>query len=239
MKRFFSLSPRLQTVADLVPHGKACADIGTDHGRLPVWLLHHKRIPFAVATDLRPKPLACAKSLAAQWEISESQISFRLCDGLTGVHPEEAQTITITGMGGETIADILDASSWVKEPRRCYILQAMSGTEGLRRYLSENGFSIRIECLVEENGVIYIVLVAEYEQDLPWSPGVIWVGRQSSELQSPLRSRYLNQELTKLRCAISGLEHSKQPEDFAKKKMYELAAQEISQMKKEWDMWQP
>ena len=115
MKRLFSLSPRLQAVAEMVPAGSRLTDVGTDHGQLPVWLVCQGIVPQAVATDLRPGPLSRGVELAQRWEV-DNRISFRLCDGLSAVAPEEAQVVTVAGMGGETIADILDAVSWSKAP---------------------------------------------------------------------------------------------------------------------------
>lgn len=236
MKRCFSLPPRLQTVADLVPRSKPLADIGTDHGRLPVWLLLHDLIPHAVATDLRPGPLSKAKDLAKRWEIGADKLSFRLCDGLTSLSPQDAETIVIAGMGGETIAEIMADAAWTADPGHCFILQAMSGMDGLRRYLSGAGFRISKEILVEEGNTLYIVLYVEPEGGRKLTEGEIWVGQQNRD--DPLRGRYLEQELFKLRRAVAGLERSQRPEDHEKKKWYELAAWEVEQMKKEWDSWQ-
>ena len=49
------LSPRLLAIAYQVPMGARFADIGTDHARLPVWLLEHGRIPSAIAADLKDR----------------------------------------------------------------------------------------------------------------------------------------------------------------------------------------
>lgn len=236
MKRPFSLSPRLQAVAELVPPGVRLADVGTDHGRLPVWLVQHGVVRQAVCSDLRPGPLSRAKALAERWEVSD-RLSFRLCDGLTSIAPEEAEVVTIAGMGGETIADILHRTPWTKEPGHRYILQAMSGLDGLRRYLSGNGFNIGEETLVEEGDTLYVVLQVQPGEMKPLSEGEIWVGRQSREMESPLRGRYLAQELQKLRRAVTGLERSQRPEDEEKKKWYALAAWEVAQMEKEWEAW--
>lgn len=51
MKRI-TLQPRLRLLAEMTPHGGHLADIGTDHGYLPVWLLQEGRIPSAIAADV-------------------------------------------------------------------------------------------------------------------------------------------------------------------------------------------
>lgn len=237
VKRPFSLSPRLQAVADLVPAGVCLADVGTDHGRLPVWLVQHSRISHAVCSDLRPAPLNRAKALAERWEVSD-KLTFRLCDGLADIPPQEAEVVTIAGMGGETIAEILRACRWTGQGGHRYIMQPMSGMDGLRRYLSTSGLAILREVLVPEGDTLYVVLLAEPGEMKPLTEGEIWVGRQSRDMESPLRGRYLEQELQKLRRAVTGLERSQRPEDVEKRKWYELAAWEVAQMKKEWEAWQ-
>ena len=237
MKRPFPLSPRLQAVADMVPAGAGLADVGTDHGRLPVWLIQHGIVERAVCSDLRPGPLSRARALAERWQVSDKAV-FRLCDGLSGIAPHEADVITIAGMGGETIAEILRAAQWTGEPGHRYILQAMSGMDGLRRYLSGNGFVILKEVLVEEGETLYVVILTQPGEMKPLTEGEIWVGRQDRQMDAPLRSRYLDQELQKLRRAVAGLERSQRPEDVEKRKWYELAAWEVARMKKEWEEWQ-
>ena len=237
MRRPFSLSPRLQAAADLVPPQVKVADVGTDHGRLPVWLVQHGSTERVVASDLRPGPLSKAQALAERWEVSD-KITFRLCDGLTGISPQEAEVVVITGMGGETIADILCAAKWTGEEGHQYILQPMSGVDGLRRYLSGHGFSIRKEVLVSEGETLYVILLAEPGKMPSFSEGEIWVGRQTPGMNSPLRDCYLAQELDKLLQAVAGLEKSHRPEDQEKRVLYQMIADEVAHMKREWEQWQ-
>ena len=116
MRHTIELTPRLRTAADLVPAGARLADIGTDHAYLPAALLLEGKIPFAIAADLRHGPLLRAKETARQYGCQE-KMAFRLCDGLRGIRPEETDAVVIAGMGGETIAQILQAAPWVRERR--------------------------------------------------------------------------------------------------------------------------
>lgn len=105
------LTPRLQAIADQIVSGARLADIGTDHAHLPIWLMEHGRIASAVASDIRDGPLARAEENAAKHGCLD-RISLRLGAGLDKVRPEECDVISIAGMGGETIADILAAALW-------------------------------------------------------------------------------------------------------------------------------
>ena len=78
------LTPRLQAIAEQVPQGARLADVGTDHGYLPVWLLRSGRIDSAIATDLREGPLNRSKETAQRFGVAE-RLSFRLCDGLSEI----------------------------------------------------------------------------------------------------------------------------------------------------------
>ena len=108
-KENLSLTPRLQTIADRVPKGAGFADIGTDHGHLPLWLLETDVLQTAIACDLREGPLEHARENARFHGLSE-RVCFRLAAGLDAVRAEECDTISIAGMGGETIAGILPVS---------------------------------------------------------------------------------------------------------------------------------
>ena len=103
--RTVELTPRLRSVAELVPRGARFADVGTDHAYLPVWLLQQGRITGAVASDLRPGPLERARGTAEKYGLT-GRMDFSLCDGLSGIQPDEVNTIAIAGMGGETIVDL-------------------------------------------------------------------------------------------------------------------------------------
>ena len=112
MKRI-ALQHRLRLLAEMTPPGGRLADIGTDHGYLPVWLLQEGRIPSAIAADVGAEPLEHARRTAEEYETQG--LDFRLCDGLSGIEPEETDTVVIAGMGGETIRDILRAAPWAAD----------------------------------------------------------------------------------------------------------------------------
>ncbi|MCD8034208.1 MAG: class I SAM-dependent methyltransferase, partial [Alistipes sp.] len=85
------LSPRLAALAQWVEPGRRFADVGTDHGYLPVWLLVNGVLGRAVAADLRPGPLARAAQAARRYGVA-GRLELRLCDGLEGLEPGEADT---------------------------------------------------------------------------------------------------------------------------------------------------
>ena len=114
MEKELQLQPRLQCIASLVPQGARLADVGTDHGYLPVWLLQHGRIESAIASDINALPLDHARATAREYGVTE-RMDFRLCPGLAKIKAEECDAIAIAGMGGETILGILEAAPWTHE----------------------------------------------------------------------------------------------------------------------------
>ena len=152
------LSPRLQTIAELVPYGARVIDVGTDHGMLPVWLAQTGRIQHAWASDLRPGPLARAASLIRDSGV-DGRVSTKLTDGLDGFSAEEGDTVIIAGMGGETIVSILSASAWIGNGAQL-ILAPQTKQDVLRRYLLKHGFTITSEKLTRDTGRIYPILTA-------------------------------------------------------------------------------
>ena len=118
------LSPRLQMVADFVPPCACAADIGTDHGYLPIWLLQNGVIRSAIAADIHAGPLANARQSAAAYDLEE-RFRFVLADGLRFPDTQAADVVTIAGMGGETICAILAAAPWLRQGKQL-VLQPQS-----------------------------------------------------------------------------------------------------------------
>lgn len=203
------LSPRLRTMAALVPQGARLADVGTDHAYLPVWLLLAGRIPSAIASDLREGPLARARETAAHYGVTD-RISFRLCDGLAGIEAGEADAISIAGMGGETIAAILEAAPWTRE--RLLLLQPMTSFPDLRFWLQQHGYVIRREVICREGDRLYSVWNVTGGQMKPLSPAELWAGRQSDD---PLRRDYLSMMLGKAERALAGQRAARVPDQAA------------------------
>lgn len=193
------LTARLQSVADQVPQGAVLADIGTDHAYLPVWLLLDGRIEHAIAADLREGPLNRARETAEQYKVS-GKVSFRLCNGLADIAPDEVDTVAIAGMGGETIASILEAAPWTRNGT-LLLLQPMTSFPDLRLWLQQNGYNIEKETITKEGRRLYSCLTVRAGHMEPMTPAELWVGRQSDD---PLRSEFLALMGGKIERALNG-----------------------------------
>ena len=202
------LTPRLRALADLVPQDARLADVGTDHAYLPVWLLLQGRISRAIAADLREGPLNRARETARQYQV-EDKVSFRLCDGLSLVDREEVDVISIAGMGGETIAAILQAAPWARE--KLLLLQPMTSFPDLRLWLQQHAYAIQRERIAREGERLYTVWVVTAGAMEPLTPAELWAGRQDGE--DPLRAAYLELMESKAKRALEGHLASRQRDE--------------------------
>lgn len=163
MNRILRSDGRLSLCADMVRRGSRLADIGTDHGYLPIELCLSGRIPSALACDINPLPLRSAEENIARFGLSDI-IQTRLSNGLAEVASEEADDIVIAGMGGELIRDILSAAPWVKDGSKRLILQPMTRHAELTKWLYENGFKILRQDAAFDEGKYYTALAARYTE---------------------------------------------------------------------------
>ena len=187
------LSKRLQAVANLVTPGKRLADIGTDHGYVPIWLYEQGRIPSALAMDLREGPLQRAKEHIRMHGLDE-KIKTRLSDGLEKLLPGEADSIVIAGMGGMLVVKILTQGQAVLDSVQELILQPQSDLDAVREYLHRTGFVIVQEEMVFEEGKYYPMMKAVHGENT--DDRKIWslYGRLLLENRHPVLESYLQKE---------------------------------------------
>ncbi len=148
------LSKRLSSVASMVTAGNSLADVGTDHGYVPIYLYEKHMISRAIAMDVNKGPLERASLHIAHSGMKEA-IETRLSDGLTALKPGEAESIVIAGMGGPLIIRILSANPKVTESAKELILQPQSEIKEVRIWLYEQGYEIVEEHMVFEDGKYY------------------------------------------------------------------------------------
>ena len=191
------LSKRLSAIADMVTDGNRIADVGCDHGYLPVYLVQQGRIPSAIAMDINEGPLKRAEAHIREYGL-EAFIGTRRSDGLQALHPHEADTLVIAGMGGLLTERILREGSELLPYFREMILQPQSDVPVVRGFLLENGYRIPEEEMVLEEGKYYFILKAvpaEGKEDRePWSAEEMAYGKRLLEKKHPVLYRYLGRE---------------------------------------------
>lgn len=148
------LSQRLSSVASMVTAGNCLADVGTDHGYVPIYLYERNVIPRAIAMDVNKGPLERAALHIAESGMKET-IETRLSDGLAALKPGEADSVVIAGMGGPLIIRILSAYPEVTASLKELVLQPQSEISEVRIWLYEHGYEIIEEHMVFEDGKYY------------------------------------------------------------------------------------
>lgn len=156
-----TLTPRLNAAADLVRDNSVLADIGCDHGFLPVYLLQSGKIRFAVASDVNEGPLNSCKALIEKEGLEDRAVCV-LSDGLDNIDENVCGDIAMCGMGAELIVQIMERCEWIKNKDKHFIFNPMTHSEILRKYLCENGFEIKNDIIVKEGIRYYNVLDAVY-----------------------------------------------------------------------------
>ena len=159
------ISERLRTAAGLIGEGERLADVGTDHGYVPIYLVERKRIPSAIAMDIRTGPLERAREHIRMYGM-EDYIQTRLSDGVAALKPGEADTILIAGMGGGLVIHILESGRVICEQAHGLVLQPQSELPKVRRFLMENGYVTEREEMVMEDGKYYPMMRVHFDLSL-------------------------------------------------------------------------
>ena len=159
------ISDRLLACAGFVAPGDRVADVGCDHGYLSIHLLTNNIAKSCIASDINEGPLLSAVRNAEKYGVRE-QISFHLSDGVRNI-PRDFDTLVCAGMGGDTMISILEAAPWLKSSQYRLILQCQSKTPMLRRYLSDNGWRIAEESVLQDGRFLYTVMELWWQPDYP------------------------------------------------------------------------
>ena len=154
-----SISPRLKHIANLVTKGNIAADIGTDHGYVPVYLVREGISPFAFAMDLSPGSLAKAIELVKKTGL-EGNIECRLSDGLDKLSPFEADTVIISGMGGLLMTRILSGNPETLSTVKELILSPHRDADLVRDFIEANKFYIVTDEIFEDKKRQYVIIKA-------------------------------------------------------------------------------
>lgn len=161
MNNIINISERLKCVAGLVNKGARVADIGTDHAYLPIYLVQNGISNKVYACDVRKEPLRRAKLHIDEYGLSD-KITTQLCDGLKGINKGDVDTVTICGMGGKLMKNILKAGIDKLGDNTQLVLSAQSELRDFRKYLLEAGIYIKSEHMLLEDGKYYFIFDCVY-----------------------------------------------------------------------------
>jgi len=218
-----TLSMRLERLAAHVPNGARLADIGSDHAYLPVALLRRGVIEAAVAGEVASTPFQAAARTVRDNGL-EQQITVRLADGLAAIEASDAITvISLCGMGGETIRDILEAGKAHLNGLERLVLQPNGGEQPLRLWLMNNGYRILSEELLHENRFYYEIIVAERAGAMSYTAEELYFGPLQMQARSPVFLAKWQRALRLKQKTLAGFEQALQAVPEAK--LQELSRQ--------------
>ncbi len=187
------LSKRLWTVASMVRETGCLADIGTDHGYIPIFLVQQEKIKSAIAMDVKEGPLARARDNIRLYGL-EDKIETRRSDGLEKLKEGEADSIVMAGMGGLLTIRILKAGQSILKGIKEFILQPQSEISEVRRFLQEQEYQIIEENMVEEEGKYYPMMRVVHGKMEPWTQIEYLYGKYLLERKDPCLLAFLEQE---------------------------------------------
>ena len=196
----------------MIGDGRGVADVGTDHGYLPVWLAHRGYTGRIFASDIRPGPLEAARRTARAASL-EDRISFLLCDGLDSCPQGEIDTIVIAGMGGDTICGILERAEFCLDEKYTLLLQPMTKAEVLRYWLVNNGFTLTREAVVRDGRTLYQIIEARYLGNMRLSDAELFVGARCNIKGSEAAGELVEQGIQRAKKEIAGLEAAAKPNE--------------------------
>ncbi len=159
------LSKRIYAIADQVNKGETAADIGTDHGYVPMLLMKNDISPAVIMSDISEGSLAKAIETFTMCGIEVTDSSFRVGDGLQTIGPGETDVVIIAGLGGFTIIDILESDPVKSHSYSRLILQPRKHSGNLRHYLYTHGWDITGEHLAPEGKFVCEIITAVPSED--------------------------------------------------------------------------
>ncbi len=222
-----NISKRLSRLAAMVTEGSRLADVGTDHGYVPLCLYRQGRIPSAIAMDINEGPLERARAHIREAGL-EHYIETRLSDGLHALRAGEADTVLIAGMGGGLTERILTDGKGVLETVRELVLQPQSEIWRVRRFLCENGWRIVCEDIVLDEGKYYPMFRAVKGQAEPYGPGELLYGKSACQRSPEVMLEFLGKRLQNARQIQERLgSQAVEPEDPRIRRRREELAEEI------------
>ena len=156
----------MKAVAAMVTSGGVLADVGTDHGYIPIALIQRQKIKSAIAMDINKGPLARAQDNIASARLGD-YIQTRLSDGVAALGEGEADSILIAGMGGELVIHILSEGEKVCKAASELILQPQSDIRKVREYLRLHHYKIVDEDMICEDGKYYAMMRVKHGKMTP------------------------------------------------------------------------
>jgi tRNA (adenine22-N1)-methyltransferase len=162
------LSDRMNVIVEYVDADAVVADIGTDHGYIPIWLMKNRKCKKVILSDINSGPLEkAAENIRKYVPEMENSVDIRQGSGLDVLDINEADTVIIAGMGGILIKNILEARLDIVYDLKKMILQPRNNSPHLRSWIKKlDGFTIVNELIVKEASKYSEILIVKKDGEL-------------------------------------------------------------------------
>lgn len=221
-----NIGDRLEAIGKLVPNGCVLADIGTDHAYLPVWLLEQGKIASAIAGDIAEGPCLAARNTVSMHGM-KGKVEVRLGSGLKVLQAGEADCIAIAGMGASTMIEILEADMPLAVEAKRLVLQPMAGAASLRKWLTQKGWCIVEETLVEDGRHLYEIMAVERGESEAFSDAVLEIGPSLIKTKHPLLVKQFARQINNYKKLLANMGKSEQARASEKYIAWEKLVQEL------------
>lgn len=225
-----NMTPRLLNIAKLINKGDILADIGTDHGYLPVYLIEKGIIEKGIASDINMDPLKKAKSLIENKKL-ENKIETRISNGLENYFIGEIDAVVIAGMGGHLISEIIRNNFNIVKKLKYLVLQPMTGIVELRKFLYENNFRISEELIAKEGKKFYQIIKVEIGKEKRINKPIEFeISRNLIDSTEENLIEFLEYKLKKVTNIISEIEENSKDIDREKLGQFKENKREIREL---------
>lgn len=225
------LSKRLTKVANLINEANNVADIGTDHGYLPIFLLKNKKTKYAFAVDINDEPLMeAAKNI--KLNNLENKIVTVKSDGLKYFNDKFIllDYVTICGLGSVTILSILQ--NW-ESPQSKVVICSNTEISKIRNWSNKNKYLIKKEEFFSDNKKNYWLIFIDVNKKHKIKKKHLLFGNPKFFQNNQEYKNYLMSEINKFEKIVKKMNHKTHKKQIQKIKKQILAKEkfinEISQ----------
>lgn len=197
------LSKRLFAIAEMVDPNSYVADIGSDHGHLPIYLVQSGRIEWAQAVENKMGPYLNLKHNVDANNLS-SHISISLSDGISSLNGG-VDTLVLAGMGGQLTIDILSAHPEQLINIQTIIVDPHRDLMKVRDFISRLGYRIINEKMIKEDRIYYsIIKFSRGVLQRPYNEDELRFGPVIMENRGEIFRSYLLEQRKKLNAILNG-----------------------------------
>jgi tRNA (adenine22-N1)-methyltransferase len=213
------LSARLETVLQLLHPCAVLADVGTDHGYVPVAAVQRGIAERALATDLRDAPLVGARRHIEHAGLSD-RVTVVQGDGLLALADHPVDAVVMAGMSGHLMLRLGEAAPQVLATVQQLVLQPNTDVPLVRAWARRSGWHVREERMVQVRGRFFTLCAfgpgrgADPAYEVAgWSaPALELVGPLLLVRRDPVAHRWYEAQRRRLHALVAEGVHALAPE---------------------------